>query len=121
MFGELLYADDTIIYQRTQELYTFLFIKVIQAEGENTGLRLNSKKTEVITLGKGVVAAVKFKDGTPIKQATKATYLGVEINTAGDPNKELRLRISNTMMIWKKIWIIWKSSDCSVRLKNISL
>ena len=70
-------------------------------------MKLNKDKTEVIIIGKNKNANIKF-NGTPVKRATDAKYLGVDLNERADPNKELRLRISNTMSTWKNGTILQK-------------
>ena len=39
------------------------------------------------------------------------------VNDRGDPQMELRHRLSVCMGVWKKLGLFFKSSDCSVRLK----
>ena len=73
-------------------------------------------KTEVIVAGKNKNANITFKDGTQVKKVSEATYLGVEINDKADPNRELRLRISNTMSTWK-MGLFFKKANCTVRFK----
>jgi len=100
-FDEVLYADDTILIS-TDTRAINEFLKEIETQGEKIGMKLNKDKTEVIVIGKNKNAHIKFKNGTPVKRATDAKYLGVDLNERADPNKELRLRISNTMSTWKK-------------------
>ena len=48
-------------------------------------------------------AQVTFDDGTPMKRTNEAKYLGTMLNNKGDPAKELKARISNTIVTWKTL------------------
>ena len=119
-FDEVLYADDTILVS-TDTRTINLFLKEIEEQGEQIGLKLNRGNTEVIVVGKNKNAKITFKDGTPVKQVSDATYLGVQINDKADPNKELRLRISNTMSTWKKDWTILQKGKLHSKIQNTSI
>jgi len=115
-FDELLYADDTILISTNPKAIN-KFIKEIEIQGELIGMKLNKDKTEIIILGKNKNVNIRFRDGTSVKKVTEARYLGVELNERADPNKELRLRISNTMSTWKKMGVFFKNANCTVRFK----
>ena len=46
-------------------------------------------------------AIVIFDDHAPMKRINEANYLGTMLNNRGDPAKELKARISNTIATWK--------------------
>ena len=52
-----------------------------------------------------------------MKKINEAKYLGTMLNNKGDPGKELKTRISNTVVTWHKLYLFWKHSNCSDRFK----
>ena len=46
-------------------------------------------------------AKVRYADGAPVKHMKQSEYLGTLMNDRGDPNLELKKRITVTMATWK--------------------
>ena len=46
-------------------------------------------------------------------------YLGCMLNQKADISKELSKRMSEVYVVWKKLEIFWKHSNCSTRQKII--
>ena len=111
---EILYADDTICAS-TSKIALEKLLHAIEEESEKYGLKLNETKCEIIQFGQQVT--LKFRHGAVVPHMHKVKYLGCLVNDRGDPQMELRHRLSVCMGVWKKLGLFFKSSDCSVRLK----
>jgi len=78
-------------------------LQKLKLESEKAGLRLNLKKTKIMTTGN----LNKFKlDGTEIEIIDSHTFLGTIITRNGSMSKEINRRISSgrlTMIILEKI------------------
>ena len=53
-----------------------------------------------------------------MKQLSEANYLGTLLNDKGNPHEELKARISNTVVTWKKLEMYGKHSNCPIRDKS---
>ena len=60
---------------------------------------------------------IKFSNGTEVPTESEAMYLGCTINDTKDARRELseRMRICN--VIWRKLGILWKQSNCTKAFK----
>ena len=121
-FDEILFADDTIcISESAKQLSTFLH--KIQTEGHKYGLQLNLNKCEVIRISRTQpftnLDEVRFDDGTKVKVAAQAKYLGCWLNSRGDPQQEIKQRLAICMTILKKLDIYWLKANPSVLQKLI--
>ena len=91
-------------------------------------MKLNQGKCELIEMrghedipGRPIGAAqtVKFKDGTKVKVKREARYLGCMINDRGDATKELKKRMADCQITWKKLEEYWKHANGTKREKLI--
>ena len=113
-FDEIMYADDTILVSKdTRTLNKML--KEIEEAGEMYGLRLNKGKCVTICMYGN--PDIKFKDGTRLQKVEEAVYLGVTLNNKLNMQKEIQKRISNTMIIWKRLGEFWKNCNCTKKDK----
>ena len=119
-FDEVLFADDTICVSENAKTLSKLLAK-IETEGARYGLELNYGKCELLQISRGEPWAeddtVKFKDGTPVKVKAEAKYLGCWLNDRGDPDREVKQRIANCMVILKKLDIYWREANPSITEK----
>jgi hypothetical protein len=97
--NNLRYADDTtILAERKRDLAKIL--KKLKAESEKAGMRLNLKKTKMMTTGN----LNKFKlDGTEIETIDSYTFLGTIITRDGSMSKEINRSGRLTMIKLEKI------------------
>eukprot|EP00975_Prorocentrum_lima_P058079 12181543-Prorocentrum_lima.AAC.1 len=83
---------------------------------ERYGLSLNKLKCELLRLG-GALEPVHFVDGSAVPVVDEAKYLGCVLNDRTDPRRELRIRMSLCITVWKKLDTFWLHSDCPVPFK----
>ena len=113
-FDEILYADDTIcVSEDTAAVNRHL--KAIEEMGAAYGLKLNKTKCELIQFGNR--ANVHFADGTPVPKANTAKYLGCLLNDKGDATAEVRNRLTQCIIVWRKLELFWKHADCPTSFK----
>ena len=62
-----------------------------------------------------------FADGTRIKRKPEVTYLDCQINQYSNIAQELSKRISNCMVILKRLDISWRHCEVTVGFKIIAL
>jgi hypothetical protein len=83
-------------------------LKKLKVESEKAGMRLNLKKTKIMTTGN----LNKFKlDGTEIEIIDSYTLLGMIITRDGSMSKEINRRISSGRLAMVKLEKIMKDRD----------
>ena len=82
----LSYADDTTLMAESKEEIKSLLMKV-KEESEKFGLKLNIKKTKIMTLGPITSWQI---DGETMKTVTDFIFLGSKIIADGDCRHEIR-------------------------------
>ena len=60
---------------------------------------------------------VHFKDGSRVKRADKAKYLGAILTEKGDGEAEIAQRIRSTTAIWRNLDDLWRHSRCTNKYK----
>ena len=93
-FHEVLYADDTVIFgedPRTVETLLHLF----ETESSKFGLKLNYDKCMHMQVNS--IQRLKYKDRKVVPKAEEVIYLGANINTRSNPNKEINKRMQETL------------------------
>jgi hypothetical protein len=113
-FDEVLFADDTICISSDTRSMNML-LAAIQREGAKYDMKLNQTKCEALVFGGR--AAIKFEDGTPVKQVSEAKYLGCFLNTHADAGRELRARMRAAIITMQRMHTFWRHSNCSVGFK----
>jgi len=83
------YADD-IIVNVVQELQSIIDSVVYYSE--MCGLHLNVSKTKLLVFSKTLINAHLRVKGQTIEQVTSIKYLGANINSQGDPKREILSR-----------------------------
>jgi hypothetical protein len=111
---KLLYADDTVIFGQTPRFVQHL-LQYSEKESARYGLKLNTKKCiHISSLNTGTI---KFRNGTPIAKAEHAKYLGAWVHRNAASNKEINSRVSETMAVWKRLFLYMRHSKCDTRQK----
>ena len=113
-YDEVLFADDTICISESEAAMEQM-LKAIVTEGAKYGMKSNKAKCELLAFGKA--RPVKFSDGTRLKPQEEVKYLGCSLNSKADSRRELQKRISECMMILKKLDIFWRHGDSSLKQK----
>ena len=121
---DLDYADDIAAMDNTAEglQETTDNIAKYSAYG---GLRMNSKKTECMVIGKDTSQqplpenrTVNITvDGNPVKQVTEFTYLGAKITSDGKIDKEISVRIHKATGAFNQLNNIWKNKNIGIPVK----
>ena len=62
---------------------------------------------------------VYFKDGSAVKCKEEARYLGCWLNDKGDPEREINQRMSDCMIVLKKLDLFWRKANPSCSQKII--
>ena len=113
-FNEILYADNTLfIFKKTSDMNTLLH--AIEDESAYYGLKLNHDKCAILTINDR--NRIVFKDGSSMKYADKATYLGGVLTRKVNAASEISSRIASAMATWKNLDIFWKEAQCSLKNK----
>ena len=97
------YADDLAIEADNEEE---LQERVVQWQEylENKGLRVNSKKTEVMVSSKlGKKVQIKDRNNVELKQVEGLCYLGTSIEEKEGCSKAVRARIGKVSQTWKVV------------------
>ena len=100
-------------YQYTQE-------RLIQWQEnlENKGLRVNSKKTEVMVSSKlGRKVKIMDRNGIELKQVDEFCYLGTVIEEKGGCSKSVRARIGKAWQKWREVTGIVCDKRMSLKTK----
>ena len=91
------------------------FLKDIEHECLKYGLKLNKGKCELLSTSFN--ADIKLADDTNVKRKPEVTYLGCQINQYSNINQEISKRISNCMVILKRLDILWRHCDLKIGFK----
>ena len=91
-FDRIFYADDTLLVTTNSRAANNLLHKV-EIVSQQYGLSLNRDKCSYIAMNGDNV--VKFHDGTRLKRATEATYLGHQITQPIDVKHEASHKMQN--------------------------
>uniref|UniRef100_A0A0B7BQ07 DUF6451 domain-containing protein n=1 Tax=Arion vulgaris TaxID=1028688 RepID=A0A0B7BQ07_9EUPU len=80
------------------------------------GLKINQKKTEVMTLNIATPAPVKL-EGKTLRDTTAFTYLGSVISNEGGAGSDIKNRLSKARSAFMTLQTIWKSTQFNIRTK----
>ena len=70
---------------------------------------MNKEKYDLIRFNRA--SRVKFRDNALVPLREEARYLGCWLNNKGDPARELKTRMAQTMAIWKKLQLYFIHAD----------
>ncbi|XP_061171309.1 uncharacterized protein LOC133180881 [Saccostrea echinata] len=94
-----------------------LFILAIDwSNAEKIGLKINTKKTEVMSLNTKQPAKIQV-DGNNLSNTTTFNYLGSIVTSDGDTDKDIKARLSKARGAFISPKNIWKTNDISRRTK----
>lgn len=110
------YADDTALISKSTEMQHMLD-KVNEA-GEQRLLKLNSKKTKLMQIGKPRTNIINVSvNGQPIEEVSNFKYLGANKYHNGDCSKDIAAKIAIAKHRMTELTPLWKDKDVPVRLK----
>ena len=84
------------------------YLHIVEEESGKLGLKLNKGKCQLLTTNNRM--QVRFKDGTKMKVAEAAEYLGALLTKTADINAELATRTKKAMQTWRRLGNYWKKS-----------
>ena len=115
---ELLYADDIAISADSVDKLQEKFRKW-QVELESKGLKVNTRKTEVLVSakGEGHRAVIKDRHNQEIKQVEKFCYLGTTISETGGSREEVKMRVNRAWGKWRETSGVMCDKRMTVKLK----
>ena len=112
---DLDYADDLGLLSsrhadaqgKTEELASTAF---------KIGLKVNTKKTQVLRMNAGVQDAITLND-RELEDVDEFTYLGSIVTTDGDCTREINMRISKAGQAFAMLKTVWRSQQLSTHTK----
>ena len=110
--NNLIYADDTTLMARTEELKSLL-IKV-KVESETAGLKLNIQKTKI--MASGPITSWEI-DGETVETVTDFIFLGSKITADGDCSHEIKRQLLLGRKAMTNLDSILKSRDITLPTK----
>ena len=117
-FDAVYFADDTILFSSNPAALNQL-IALTETVSGKYGLKLNRSKCNTTRINNA--QRIKFDDGTMLKNQEAAKYLGCDLNSKVDYNREVRNKIQETKATWMKLQVFWKgdNSHSSTRWKSM--
>ena len=88
----------------------------LQSNAEKIGLKINIKKTEVMSLNTKQPARIQV-DGNNLSNTTSFTYLGSIVTSDGGADKDIKARLGKARGAFISLKNIWKTNDISRRTK----
>ena len=113
-FTELLYADDTALITNNVNAMNRLLAKVEKC-AKYHGLSFN--KTKCVSINFHCQEKTKYADKTKVPTADETMYLGANINKTVNSRKEMNTRISQCVVIGKKLQMFWDNPNCPSKFK----
>ena len=112
---DLDYADDvSLLSHRHQDAQTKLNRLAIEAE--KTGLKINTKKTEVMRINSSSTSPIQLQ-GVDINESEKFSYLGSVVSNTGGTNEDIKSRIGKARQAFIALKPIWNSTEISNKTK----
>ena len=104
-FGEVLYADDTLIFgDHTASINKLL--KEIETESSYYNLNLNYQKFMNLTSNRRT-STIQYADGSPVPRQHRAVYLGTILTEAADNSAELQNRLALAIRTCSQLKLFW--------------
>ena len=113
-FTELLYADDTVLITNNVNAMNRL-LRNVEKCARYHGLSFN--KDKCVSMNFHCEAKTKYADGTKVPCSDAVTYLGAELTKLGSARKEINRKISQCIVICKKLQMFWRNPSCPTKFK----
>ena len=111
--NNLRYADDTTIWQKSEEELKSLLMKVKEERGK-AGLKLNIQKTKIMASGPITPWQI---DGETMETVPDIIFLGSKITADGDCSHEIKRRLLHGRKVVTNLGSILKSRDITLPTK----
>ena len=112
---DLDFADDLALLSHTHQHIQDKTNR-LQKFGQQVGLRISSKKTEMMTINVSTPAPVQV-NGEDLRQADKFTYLGSIIRPEGGTKEDIHSRLGKARSVFRDMNNIWRSAQYSTNTK----
>ena len=114
-FGEVLSADDTLIFgDHTASINKLL--KEIETESSYYNLNLNYQKFINLTTNRRT-STIQYADGSPVPLQHRAVYLGTILTEAADNSAELQNRLALAIRTCFQLKLFWVKASTSTQWK----
>ena len=113
-FGEVLYADDTILIGKSHKKVQKVLQEIEEASKEY-GLTLNKEKCIHLRINNN--NRVEFRNKMKMPTEEDTTYLGAQLNSKCDITRDLNMKIGAATHIWRKLDKLWKGTNNRLRDK----
>ncbi|GFO49889.1 RNA-directed DNA polymerase from mobile element jockey [Plakobranchus ocellatus] len=120
--NNLRYADDKVLIAENKEDLQKL-LNIVEEESRKKGLKLNSKKTEVIVTSRKQESPKCdiFINKVKLKQTEKFKYLGTIISSDGKTNREISARTAQAKINFQKMKTILTNKHISIETRKRAL
>ena len=115
--SNLRYADDTALFETSEEDIERLTSAVNDA-GRKLNLKLNVKKTKLLTTGEEQPVHNISIDGEDVEQVSRFKYLGSEKTTSASCTADIRARIGMAKGRMIELQDLWNDRNLTTNLKT---
>lgn len=112
---DLDFADDIVLFSHSHQHIQDKTHRLHEYAG-NIGLKINAKKTEVMTLNVNNPQGIKM-DNHILPFTNNFTYLGSIVTTDGGADRDIQQRLAKARAAFKNLQAVWKSSQYTNRTK----
>ena len=112
-FDMVFYADDTIVFSRTQKGIEEI-LGLIQHTSSKYGLRLN--KDKCVNMNMNTEGSQKLgtqADDHVMKSVEAAMYLGNKLNKRASVQEEIRHQMQQVSITWRRLHVYWRATNAS--------
>ena len=112
---DLDFADDIAMLSHTHQHIQEKSSRIEKYAGQ-IGLKINHKKTEVMSLNTNNPAPIII-NGKSLPQTDTFTYLGSTVRSDGGANTDIKQRLSKARAAFNNLQAVWKSGQYTIRTK----
>ena len=114
--SRLLFADDLALLASSQQDLQCALDR-FAAESELAGMKVSTKKTEVMVISRLAVDCTLHVSGVQLQQVEKFKYLGSWFASDGRLDRELDSRINLSSVVLRELWSVMGSARLSTEAK----
>ena len=112
-FDMVFYADDTIVFSRTQKGIEEI-LGLIQHTSSKYGLKLNKDKCVNMNMNTNGSQKIGTQTGDhAMKNVEAAMYLGNKLNKKASVQEEIKHQMQQVNITWKRLHVYWRATNAS--------
>ena len=115
MLEDLDFADDLALLSHTHQHMQEKTCRLSKF-GQQVGLQISKRKTEVMTLNVNAQAPVSF-DYQALPNTITFTSLGSIVRQDGGTKEDIQSRLSKARNAFRSLYAVWRSSQYSIKTK----